>query len=181
MGSLGTAHLEGYSSQRPSVGSAEEIKRHGQDFRKHEIVSFSQELERLWGHVMAPWAVSKDTKKKGSLTQGRFGAHPLPGAERDKEKAPVAFGLLFLGEFLRWAFITWNVTEKAGERAHLAVAWQWLSPGLTEELRLLRSICHAYAHFILQHNPSQISSLLDSNLPSLESNLRIPWTLKEYI
>lgn len=114
MVSLGTAHLEGYSSQEPSVGSAKETKKHSQDFRKHELVSFSQELERLWGHVMIlELSQRQSTEKKGSLTQGRFGAHPLPRAERDKEKAPVACSLVFLGEFLCWAFLTWNVTKKA--------------------------------------------------------------------
>lgn len=58
MGSLGTAHLEGqmwnHTSQGPSVESAKETKRHGQDVRKHEMVSFSQDLERSWGHVMEP-------------------------------------------------------------------------------------------------------------------------------
>lgn len=41
-------------SQGSSVGSAEERNGHGQDFRKHKIVSFIPELKRLCGHVVDP-------------------------------------------------------------------------------------------------------------------------------
>lgn len=141
-----------------------------------------------WSHSAKTWEGSGDMwwtleqsqrvqpKEEGSLTRGRFGAHSLPRPESDKEKAPVACSLLFLGKFL--AFITWNVTENAAWENHRAVAWQWLSPGLTEELDLLRYISHAYAYSLLLDNPAQISSLLDSRLPNLESNLKNPKNLE---
>lgn len=178
-------------SQGPSVGSAEERNGHGQDFRKHDMVSFSPEPKRLRGHVMDLWAISKGIAQRRRGPPLRAGLEHTLSLElkelREKPLWPTAcftWGNLF--GFCSYRPLGIYIVERAWESDSRGPILLWPGDGCPQAwqenndtlLGLPRCICHSYAHFILLHNPSQISCLLDSSLPNLDSNLKIPRSLK---
>ena len=177
-------------SQGSSVGSEKERNRHSQDFSKHEQVSFNPQPKRLQWHVMIPWAISKGVAQRRRGPQLQAGLEDTLCLElKEPREKPLGYSLLYLGEFL--CFLSYRslgiyIVERAWESDSRGPVLLWPGYGCPHVqkknndmlLGLPRCICHAYAYFILLHNPSQISCLPDSSLPNLDSNIKIPRTLK---